>query len=93
MPPSSSSDFHETDIQNGVATLQQCILDVIGSLGDLPYILFGDFNARTGNENSDFGDNVDCRLDIFGNNGDQYCPSYQVLKDSVQNNFGRYLLH
>ena len=33
--------------------IEQCILGVIESLGDLLFILFGDFNARIGNENSD----------------------------------------
>ena len=28
LPPSSSSYYHETDIQNGVAMIEQCLLDV-----------------------------------------------------------------
>ena len=65
LPPSSSCYYHKTDIQNGVAMTEQCILDVIESLGDLPFSLFGDLNARTGNENSDAADTVDCGFDIF----------------------------
>ena len=60
LPPSSSSYYHETDIQNGVAMTEQCTLDVVENLGDLPFILSGDFNARTGNENSESAGTVDC---------------------------------
>ena len=93
LPPSSSSYYHETDIQNGVAMIEQCILDVIESLGDLPLILFGDFNARTGNENSDAADTVDCGFDIFGNSEDAHSSPHRVSKDTVVNDFGRYLLN
>ena len=78
LPPSSSSYYHETDIQNGVAMTEQCILDVIESLGDLPTILFGDFNARTGNENSDAADTVDCCFDIFGSSEDAHSSPHRV---------------
>ena len=78
LPPSSSSYYHETDIQNGVAMIEQCILDVIESLGDLPIILFGDFNARTGNENSDAADTVDCGFDIFGSSEDAHSSPHRV---------------
>ena len=72
---------------------EQCILDVIESLGDLPLILFGDFNARTGNENSDAADTVDCGFDIFGNSEDAHSSPHRVSKDTVVNDFGRYLLN
>ena len=84
LPPSSSSYYHET----GAAMIEQCILDVIGSLGDLPLILFGDFNARTGNENSDAADTVDCGFDIFGNSEDAHSSPLRVSKDTVVNDFG-----
>ena len=73
--------------------VEQCILDVIESLGDLPLILFGDFNARTGNENSDAADTVDCGFDIFGNSEDAHSSPHRVSKDTVVNDFGRYLLN
>ena len=72
---------------------EQCILDVIESLGDLPIILFRDFNARTGNENSDAADTVDCGFDIFGSNEDAHSSPHRVSKDTVVNDFGRYLLN
>ena len=71
--------------------IEQCILDVTESLGDLPLILFGDFNARTGNENSDAADTVDCGFDIFGNSEDAHSSPHRVSKDTVVNDFGRYL--
>ena len=73
--------------------IEQCILDVIESLGDLPLILFGDFNARTGNENSDAADTVDCGFNIFGNSEDAHSSPHRVSKDTVVNDFGRYLLN
>ena len=39
---------------------EQCTLDVVENLGDLPFILSGDFNVRTGNENSESAGTVDC---------------------------------
>ena len=57
---------------------EQCILDVIESLGDLPTILFGDFNARTGNENSDAAHTVDCCFDIFGSSEDAHSSPHRV---------------
>ena len=31
-------------------------MDIVEDLGDVPFMLFGDFNARTGNENPESGD-------------------------------------
>ena len=85
LPCSSSSYHHETDIQNAAAKLEQfCFLPgVIESFSDLPFILFGDFTARTGDENSDVADIVDCCFDVFANNENQYRPSYRVSKYNV----------
>ena len=72
--------------------IEQYILDVIESLGDLPLILFGDFNARTRNANSD-ADTVDYGFDIFGNSEDSHSSPHRVSKDTAVNDFGRYLLN
>ena len=93
LPPSSSNYCHETDIQNGVAMFERCILDMTESFGDLPLILPGDFTARTGNDNSDVADIVDCCFDIFANNEDQYRLTYRASKNDFVTDFGRYLLN
>ena len=69
---------------------EQNILDVIESFGDLPFVLLADFNARTGNENSDVAGIDDCCFDIFANNEDQCRPSYRVSKANVHD-FGKVL--
>ena len=90
LPPGSSGCYHETDIQNGVAMTEQCILDVIEILGDLPFILFGEPDIfRTGNENSDAADTVDCGFDIFGNSEDAHSFPHRVSENTVVNYFGR----
>ena len=50
LPPTSSTYSWETEIHSGIALSEQCVLDIVEDLGDVPFILFGDFNARAGNK-------------------------------------------
>ena len=59
IPPSNSVYYAENEIDNGVSLLEQCIIDVFEESGDIPIILCGDLNARTGVANA-----KDCR-DFF----------------------------
>ena len=51
LPPTSSTYYRETETHNGIALCDQCVMDIVEDLGHVPFILFGDFNARTGNKN------------------------------------------
>ena len=51
--------YKETEITNGISLIEQCIMDVIQTVGDLPLTVFGDLNARTGSENAT-ETNYDC---------------------------------
>ena len=51
LPPTSSTYYRETETHNGIALSDQCVMDIVEDLGHVPFILFGDFNARTGNKN------------------------------------------
>ena len=47
---------------------EQCIMDVIETVGDLPLIVFGDLNARTGSEKATETNYDDETFNIFGPN-------------------------
>ena len=63
-PPANSVYYKETEITNGISPIEQCIMDVIETVGDLPVVVFGDLNARTGSENATER-NYDCETLIF----------------------------
>ena len=52
LPPSQSLYYTDTEIDNGVALLEQCIIDIFEEFGELPIIICGDLNARTGSMNA-----------------------------------------
>ena len=46
LPPSQSLYYTDTETDNGVALLEQCIIDIFEEFGALPIIICGDLNAR-----------------------------------------------
>jgi len=100
IPPADSPYYKDTDIYNGISMLEDCIMDFLSSHGDCPFIVFGDLNARIGNEsvNVSINNNFDDTLyvyDIFHNKHDDDNFEYhfaRVSADSVTNSFGKYLL-
>ena len=52
LPPTASTYSWEMESHNGIAFIELFVMDIIEleDLGDVPFILFGDFNARTGNK-------------------------------------------
>ena len=76
IPPANSKYYSDTNIYNGIAMLEECMLHIYETIGDLPFILLGDLNARTGSENVDVGDTYD---DL------QYSP---LTTCSLTTNFG-----
>ena len=52
LPPSQSLYYTDTEIDNGVALLEQCIIDIFEEFGELPIIICGDLNSRTGGMNA-----------------------------------------
>ena len=39
LPPTSSTYYRETEIHNGIALSEQCVMDIVEDLGDVPFIL------------------------------------------------------
>ena len=95
LPPSSSPYYADTEINNGVAMLEQCIMDILEESGDVNFILLGDFNSRTGSQNSHELDFDEFPLDIAHNDDVQEAveANKRLSKDSVVNDFGKYLLN
>ena len=90
LPPAQSLYYAETEIDNGVSLLEFCLLDVIEMYGDLPVIVCGDFNARTGTKNGKVIQLPD-EIDDIDNTEDQGFT--RTSKDETINEFGRYLLN
>ena len=93
LPPSQSVYNASTEIDNGVWMLEHCIIDVFEEYGELPVILFGDFNARTGDKNAK---DVPLPDSIFPLEKDECDVEEQYRRksnDVITNDFGRYLLN
>ena len=93
LPPSQSVYYAGTEIDNGVWMLEHCIIDVFEEYGELPVILFGDFNARTGDKNAK---DVPLPDSIFPLEKDECDVEEQYRRksnDVITNDFGRYLLN
>ena len=94
IPPISSNYYRETEIHNGVALVEQCILDLIEEIGEVPFILLGDFNARTGNNSPESGEDEQVLFDIFADTDyDLGRANGRSSKDKEVNDFGKYLLN
>ena len=52
LPPSQSLYYADTEIDNGDSLLEHCITEILEETGEVPSIIFGDLNARTGNTNA-----------------------------------------
>jgi hypothetical protein len=92
LPPAGSVYYTETEIDNGIMLLENCVLDIYQEVGDSPLIIMGDFNSRTGERNAKNGLN----LDIFSYDDDseeeEEGEFSRTSKDSIINEFGYYLL-
>ena len=93
LPPSQSLYYADTEIDNGVSLLEQCIIDILEETGKIPIIIFGDLNARTGNTNAreaalPAGGLIDESVD----SDSEDTRFRRTSKDITVNEFGRYLL-
>ena len=93
-PPANSVYYKETEITNGISLIEQCIMDVIETAGDLPLIVFGDLNARTGSENATETNYDDETFNIFAPNDKSGLDksTMRVSKDKEIHEFGKYCL-
>ena len=94
-PPANSVYYKETEITNGISLTEQCIMDVIETVGDLPLTVFGDLNARTGSENATETTYDDETFNMFAPNDESGLDksTMRVSKDKEINEFGKYLLN
>ena len=93
-PPVNSVYYKETEITNGISLIEQCIMDVIETVGDLPLNVFGDLNARTGSENATETNYDDETFNIFAPNDKSGLDksTMRVSKDKEIHEFGKYCL-
>jgi len=94
LPPENAKYYEDTEIYNGVSILEDCFLEMFAECGDLPLILCGDLNSRTGTSNFVYTDNLHSIYE-FVDKDDATSSNNAFLrtsKDSVVNSFGRYLL-
>jgi hypothetical protein len=90
IPPPNSVYYKETEIENGIYLLEQCILDLYEEYGEVPLLVFGDLNARTGCTNA----RVTYLSDYYLDEDNEHVEEYKRLsKDSVINDCGRCLLN
>ena len=91
LPPTSSTYYRETETHNGIALSDQCVMDIVEDLGHVPFILFGDFNARTGNKNPE---NEQGAFNILEDEDEESVQvTKRASKDKEVNDFGRYSLN
>ena len=93
VPPISSGYYKDTDIYNGITILEQCIMDMMEEFGNVPFILLGDFNARTGNECPECDEMNYAAFDLLDTDEEVVFVQQRVSKDTEVNEFGRYLLN
>ena len=92
LPPQYSPYYSNTEIYNGVSVLESCILDAIQMYGNVPLIIVGDLNARTGNKNAS-EDELPCDITETDSEITGTFETYRrVSDDAVVNDFGQYLL-
>lgn len=92
LPPTGSVYYDNTDIVNGVAILEQCLLDLAEHHPEAEFLIAGDLNSRTANGNYKDMDIVD-----YGSDDSDVSELVQIgqnrtSKDTGVNDFGRYLL-
>ena len=92
LPPHNSAYYSGTDVYNGVSLLESCILDVLESIGNIPFIIMGDLNARTGSANAREDDLPADIIDMDNESNNNECLYDRVSDDTVINDFGEYLL-
>jgi hypothetical protein len=93
LPPSNSAYYSETEISNGVVMLEQCLLDITEEMGDVSFLLLGDFNSRTGSSNACDVDIDDLAFDLNNEHSTLDHEFDRVSKDYEHNEFGNYLLN
>ena len=69
-PPSNSIYYKDCETENGMSLVEDCIFDIIEQHGELPFLVFGDLNARTGSANANECVLPDSVLDMGNDNED-----------------------
>ena len=85
---SQSLYYTDTETNNGVALLEQCIIDIFEESGELPIIICGDLNAKRDVQLLD-----DAAEDVFDEDITDGTDYGRVSKDVALNEFGPHLLY
>ena len=75
-PPSNSVYYKDCEIDNGMSLIENCIFEIIEQHGELPFLVFGDLNARTGTANANecvLPDSVSDMGNVNEDAQNQYC--------------------
>lgn len=89
VPPANSDYYKDTEIENGISIVEQCILDLMEQCGDVDFMVCGDLNARTGSRSPEMNNLPD---DLVDWDNASTTPLLRNSKDIVVNSFGKYLL-
>ena len=99
LPPENSDYYKMTDLNNGVALFEYCLLDLYRLYGDIPVIVCGDMNSRVGCLNSDMsqGHVADIHK-LYESRTEESLPCSEnendrISKDKTINTFGRNLIN
>ena len=93
LPPETSDYYAETEIYNGVSMIEDALLELSEMYINSEFLLFGDFNARIGTENSTFCNNPYTSIhDVLEKDTDEQNLK-RVSNDISMNAFGKYLIN
>lgn len=96
--PKNSPFYDICEYDNGIAMLEQCLLDIVEKHEDASFILCGDLNARTANNIPSYFDFSPLGFDAVANNlgpdgiTDHDLPFQRCSQDIHKNVYGQYLL-
>ena len=92
LPPSQSLYYADTENDNGVSLLEGCIIEILEETGEVPIIIFGDLNARTGDANAREAGLIAGGLNDESVDSDSEDTRFRrTSKDVTVNEFGSYL--
>ncbi|RUA06843.1 MAG: hypothetical protein DSY43_01110, partial [Gammaproteobacteria bacterium] len=84
IPPAGSVFYESAAMSDGIHILEQCMLELLDVYGECHFIMFGDFNSRTGAQNVAVNSSLqDVSMDLY---------EARCSRDDVINPFGRSLL-
>ena len=90
-PPLKSPLYSKSNFNNGISAVEHCLLTITEKYGNVPFLLCGDFNARTGNKQPYHV--LDMEYFTTVAQDEQYgAQGQRRSQDSEENDFGKLFL-